>query len=516
MTSIRRRLGLSANHPAQTCWALLGLALCFATSVALTPTPAPTSAAPIVQAVANPASLSATDSALYKMIYAAEEANDHTGANALIAQLSNRLLVGNVLAQRYLNSHYKVSVQELDHWLEAYADHPRASRIARLAMSKGVKTPLTDGSQPLRGEGYTDHMGRSGMPDAWFTALGRWREGDVAAAKTIFVKLSADEALSDWQRSAAYYWAYRAADRLGDTDLAAQSLLSAAHYPTTFYGLLAAEQSGDLDITAEAPKVSSHLRSDPHAIRAALLSSLGRNDDAEDELRLLYSTIDKTMRPGIITLASEMGLSNLQVRLARTPGLSAREALFANYPMPQFMMQLHPVMDPALLLAVARNESSFRDSAASGAGAVGMMQMLPSTARAVERHVGREMLSVASADNSNAPLAERLNDPAMSARYGAEYLKLLTKQPAIGNNLVRLLVGYNAGPGTVANWQSASRNVSDPLLYIESIPYPETRNYVMQVSAQYWVYQLMMDEKPTTLSAMARGQWPTLPVKAGA
>jgi soluble lytic murein transglycosylase-like protein len=104
----------------------------------------------------------------------------------------------------------------------------------------------------------------------------------------------------------------------------------------------------------------------------------------------------------------------------------------------------------------------------------------------------------------------RLSDPAISARYGAEYLRILMREKAIGNDFIRLLVGYNAGPGTVASWQSATRNIRDPLLYIESIPYPETRNYVMQVSAQYWVYQLLMDEKPESLAALARGEWPSI------
>ncbi|MBX9726530.1 MAG: hypothetical protein K2X09_04620, partial [Rickettsiales bacterium] len=65
-----------------------------------------------------------------------------------------------------------------------------------------------------------------------------------------------------------------------------------------------------------------------------------------------------------------------------------------------------------------------------------------------------------------------------------------------------------AGPGTVASWKAAAGNVSDPLLYVESIPYPETRNYVMQVAAQYWIYQRMMGETPTSLRALAKGEWP--------
>lgn len=471
-----------------------------ATSDAGTPAPTPSA----------PNELSSEDRGLYRMIFDAQAAKNFAQADQLMGSLHNSRLVGYVLAERYLSSEYAATSDELGQWLAHYADHPQAARIASLAARHGMDVALPKAAQPLRGEGYSDHQGRSAMPDAWYSALTFWREGNYAEAAPIFTQLSADDGLSDWQRSAAYYWAYRATDKLSDATSAQANLKQAARYGTTFYGLLASEQLGSLPSGGEAPEVADSLRNDPRAIRAALLAQLERNDDAEDELRALYSSTTKLHRAGIITLASELGLSNLQIRLARTPGISASEALFAQYPTPQYMVDLHPVMDSALLLAVARNESGFRDTAKSSAGALGMMQMLPSTARAVERRVGEKLLREASASDSAAPLAERLSNPALSARYGAEYLRMLAAEPSINRNLIHLLVGYNAGTGSVISWKAAARNVSDPLLYIESIPYAETRNYVMQVSAQYWIYQRMMDETPTSLSALARGQWPTL------
>ena len=415
-----------------------------------------------------------------------------------------------MLAERYLTSAYKPSKTELADWLARYNDHPEAARIASLAIRQGLDVNLPKAAKPLRGEGYTDHEGRSTMPDSWFTALGFWRAGDYAKAQPIFANVSADASLSPWQRASAYYWMYRASEKLGAHDEANAALKQASRYPTTFYGMLAATQLGIPSVIPEAPEVRDSLRNDPRAIRATLLSQLGDDDAAEDELRALHAAVDKDQRGGIVTLASELNMPNLQMRLARTEGLSTAEQLFAQYPAPHYMIALDPVMDAALLLAVARNESGFREIAHSPAGAVGMMQMLPSTARAVERHVGEELLRTASTASASLPVAERLSDPALSARYGAEYLKLLTQQPAIGRSLVHVLVGYNAGPGTVASWKAAAGNVSDPLLYVESIPYPETRNYVMQVAAQYWIYQRMMGETPTSLRALAKGEWPTV------
>ena len=462
------------------------------------------------EAPSNPAQLSAADRGAYALIRQAQSAADFSRADSLINQLHNRGLLGYVLAERYLGAGYEASKEELSAWLTAYSDHPQTERIASLAKARGISVSLPAASKPLRGEGYGEHLGRTSMPDSWFTALGHWREGDWEAAATIFNSLSTDESLGDWHRAAAHFWAYRAADKLGNSDEAQKHLAEAAEFETTYYGLLARATRGPVRLEAEAPEVSDSLRHDPRAIRAALLAQLDDNDAAETELRALYSTASKRERAGIVTLASELNLPNLQMRLARTPELSDAEAHFAKYPMPHYMIEQHGIMDSALLLAVARNESGFREVAQSTAGAVGMMQMLPSTARTVEKHVGEELLRSASAGDANLPIAERLNNPALSARYGAEYLKLLANQSAIDRNLIHLLVGYNAGIGRVISWKAMAGEMKDPLLYIESMPFAETRNYVMQVSAQYWIYQMMMDETPTTLKTLAKGQWPNI------
>lgn len=462
-----------------------------------------------VAATVNPAELSAEDRGTYLMIHEAQTRGDFERADALMEQLNNRLLVGHMLSRRYLETSYKASAEELKHWLARYSDHPEASSIASLAARSGLDVTLPKPAKPLKGHGYTDHEGKNSMPDSWFTALGHWRSGDYAKAAPIFEQVSADEALSKWQRAAAYYWSFRAQEKLGEPRAAKDALKQAAAYPTTFYGMLAASTLGLPAIIPEAPEVRDHVRNDPRAIRAALLVQLDARAEAEEELRAFYSALSSDARGGIVTLASELGMPNLQMRLAKAANLAPAEQLFAQYPTPEYMLDLKSVIDPALLMAVARNESGFREVAHSTAGAVGMLQMLPSTARQVEREVGARLLTSASTA-SDTPITERLNDPALSARYGAEYLKILMKQPAIGRNLIHLLVGYNAGPGTVASWKAAAASIDDPLLYIESIPYGETRNYVMQVSAQYWMYQRLMDTTPTSLRALAKGEWPTV------
>lgn len=458
----------------------------------------------------DPNTLSLEDRGLYRMIDEAQASGDYRKADALFAKLSNRRLMGYALADRYLSSDYKASREELSYWLTYFGDQPQAMRVAALPAAQGLAVSLPNAQEPLRGDGYSQHLGRSTMPDRWYTALGKWREGNYAAAYDGFNAVSRSET-NNWQASASHFWAYRAAKKLGDSRSASTHLAAAARYETTFYGLLANATRGVTRLDAEAPEVSDHLRAQPAAIRANLLAQLGRTEDAEAELRQLYSNVGENQRKGIVTLASELNLPNLQLRLANAPGLTPAEEHFARFPTPNYMVALDPIMDASLVMAVARNESGFRDDAVNKiSGARGMMQMLPSTARAVERHVGEELLRTASIDNFDSPVAERLSDPSLSARYGAEYLKLLAKEPAIDRNLIHLVVGYNAGPGTAANWKAAGKNLDDPLLYIESIPYTETHNYVLQVLAQYWIYQMITDEKPVTLSALSHGQWPVI------
>jgi soluble lytic murein transglycosylase-like protein len=494
---------MTARHARGWRWAYavpLGLAL-YLTVPAHT---ALHSATPASVPITDSRSLSGDDATRYQLIFSAQEAGDYTAADREIENLRNPVLLGHALAQRYLASGYRPTERELDDWLERYADHPGAAKIGKLAAARGLVVARTRADKPLKGSGYIDHLGRSTMPGNWYEGLRLWKEEEYASALPIFTAVGNDEMLSDWERAAGHYWAYRAAQRLDESRTARRELAEAAEFPTTFYGLLARAQSGAPRLTAEAPAVSDALRHDPHTLRASLLAQIGQSNAAEEELRLLYAHVGEKDRHGIVTLAGEMNLPNLQVRLSKLPGLSAEQALYARYPTPSFMMDAQASVDPALLLAIARNESGFRTDVSSTVGALGMMQMMPATARALER---RSELALASSGDAGT-VAARLADPTTAVRYGAEYVKLLAREPAIDGGLIQLLAGYNAGPGTVASWKAAARNVSDPLLYIESIPYPETRNYVMQVMAQYWVYQLLLGEKPETLMAMAQDSWP--------
>jgi soluble lytic murein transglycosylase len=141
-------------------------------------------------------------------------------------------------------------------------------------------------------------------------------------------------------------------------------------------------------------------------------------------------------------------------------------------------------LDPALLQAVARQESRFTAGVESPVGAVGLMQLMPSTASEL---VGRRLEGAS------------LKDPALNSRLGARYLRQLLEQWQ--GNPVLAVASYNAGPGAVAHWLKTSLGSDspkpagtiklerDPELWIEAIPYPETRLYTKKVLGNLWSYR---------------------------
>lgn len=465
--------------------------------------------------------LSDADAARYKTIFRAQKAGQFDDADNALLELQDQRLMGTVLADRYLSDKYATTSYELEAWLSNYADQPEANRIAHLAAKKGIT--LADASVKLakpkvEGIGRVDTIGNSDMPKSWFLGLRAWKEGNDKNAAGFFADAASSKGLSSWQQSAAYFWQYRVNARMGDADGAQAALNAAAEHPLTFYGMIAQNiKGGTLRLMAQSPYVPDALRAHAAVLRAKALSQIGQISLAERELRTLFKQLDESDRSSLITLSSEMNLPNLQVRLSRLPELNDEERIFANYPMPQWLDAKQLRVDNALLLAISRQESSFSQEAQSHAGASGLMQLMPKTANYIFNKSNESL--VASINDNGSQLghlpiktlgSEDLNDPKTNLLLGQEYVQYLAHKPFIGNNIVHILASYNAGPGIVYSWNKTAANIKDPLLYIESIPYTETRHYVMQVLANYWAYESLMGKDTDSLSAIAQGKWPEI------
>jgi soluble lytic murein transglycosylase-like protein len=132
------------------------------------------------------------------------------------------------------------------------------------------------------------------------------------------------------------------------------------------------------------------------------------------------------------------------------------------------------------------------------------MQLMPGTAQLISRQFSEQID------------AAQLGDPALNIDYGQAYLEQLRDSPLTGGLLPKVIAAYNAGPGSLKKWADKGRDSVDPLLFIESIPYWETRHYVEQVLRNYWAYERNAGRSSASLEAIAQGLWPRFPGQPGA
>jgi soluble lytic murein transglycosylase len=170
----------------------------------------------------------------------------------------------------------------------------------------------------------------------------------------------------------------------------------------------------------------------------------------------------------------------------------------ARFPIPLLRPAGGFRMDPALIYALTRLESNFDPDAVSGAGARGLMQIMPVTASYMTGN-----------DSSAASFyARRLHDPATNLSVGQSYVMYLAQHDLVGGDLIHLLGSYNAGPTSFARMATGIRAADDPLLFIESIPNDETRGFVPRALAYTWIYAARLRLPAPSLDELAAGAWP--------
>lgn len=324
----------------------------------------------------------------------------------------------------------------------------------------------------------------------WFAAWSRYRLGRARDADAAFAALARGP-LGD----AALYWRGRLAQR----PAAQRALFRAALAKggDGWYALLARIRLARLGEPVRRPPAARArpLPDVPDAWAAARLSvavellGLGLRDAALTELRdLARNGRVRAAAPHVAQLAAFAGDFELPFRLARDHLPASRRSLRWLYPEPHPELLVPSAVrfgvEPALLLAVMRRESSFRTDARSLAGAEGLLQLRPRTAERLAALLGVP-----------GGAGGRLHDPATSIPAGAHYLGLLLGRfgdPALA------VAAYNAGPAAVTDWARARSGM--PLdAWIESIPYRETRQYVKIVLAEWDAYRALSGDPPPPL-----------------
>jgi soluble lytic murein transglycosylase len=542
------------------------------------------------EGVAWPRPLSPSDAVLVHRIFVAQLHGDLAQASRETDQLEDRLLLGHILADRYLGSFHRSTAPELTDWLDRFGDQPDAPAIyalLRQRLPSGAPLPPAPASLTLpnvptsiAGRHEDDAVDIDTVPiqrneafdravlarandgddeaalrlidsqkglDAGYRALLRaevarvlftqnrdlqaqqiaettlhntpadrqvalagliaglsaWRRQQPDVAVDDFVAASKAPIASVEQHAAGAFWAARASRRIGDPIAASYWLRQAAKLPLTFHGLIAqrALQShlgANVDRETLAQADVDAIAATPQGQRAFALLQVGQQDRAAAELCAVWPTAknNPTLVRALRLVAFGTGLVDLAAQLSALADVNAARA--PNAAMPP-VPPLRPAggfrVDPTLVYALTRVESNFDNGSLSNVGARGLMQIMPDTARSI---TGNPSLD-----------SEQLRDPAFNLALGQRYLAYLTTLDGIGTNLIRVLASYNNGPTRFVQWNGTIQDEGDPLLFIEAIPYPETRAFVRRSLTYAWIYADRLGRRPIGLDALVVGEFPS-------
>lgn len=346
------------------------------------------------------------------------------------------------------------------------------------------------------------------VAEAWWTAgLTAWRLGDCDGAGDAFVR-AAGLAQNPELSAAGYYWQARALVRCRKPDQAAEALRGAAQRDETLYGMLAAEQLGLK--SPEQHSAPDFTKADWQQLRhvgnirvAVSLAEIGEDGLADDVLRHQAKIGVPSQFEPLTRLARDLGLPSTQLWMSYNAPYGGRPEPATRFPTPKWTPRGGWSVDPALVYAHALQESNFRATVVSPAGARGLMQIMPATAR---QHAGAVGSSASARD---------LNRPEINLAMGQQHMNMLRDSSGTQGLLPKVMAAYNAGLTPITRWNTEINDHGDPLLWMESIPYWETRGYVNIVMRNYWMYERQAGGPSESRLALAQGLWPTFPGLTG-
>ena len=305
-------------------------------------------------------------------------------------------------------------------------------------------------------------------------------------------------------RARALYWQGRAAEARGEKAAAQGFYQAGAQHITTFYGQLAAEKLGQRLVLGDDPQISAGDRARFEASDVVQGARLLHDEGGRDVFRSFVLALDDILPTAadqamLIDLVRSYGEQDVSMKIAR--GAAQRGFVLPNRAYPyRTPPQALGAPEPAFVLAITRQESGFDPLVRSNVGARGMMQLMPQTASIIARRNGMDYSP------------SMLDEPDYNMRLGSAFLGQLVSQ--FSGSYVMAAAGYNAGPGRPTAWTSYCGDprggTTDPIDYIECIPFSETRNYVMRVLEGVQVYRAKLNggAAPLTLTAdLKRGSY---------
>ena len=384
---------------------------------------------------------------------------------------------------------------DAEKWYEALLTQARAAaNDSQWSFAYGIASKLDDAYLP-----GTDVNTRPIGERDDYTSLA-WLAGSTAFynlgrpldAMEMFRRY-ATAAKSPQTQSKGFYWAGRAALQAGDAATANSYFARAGAFPDQFYGQLALERLGrpiPAPATVERPveisaaeRAAFANRSVVRAVKA--LGQMGYWEDQSKFARAIANNADTDADHYLaVELAQSIGRPDVGVMVGRravSSGLTGYgESAFPRVPVPS-----EAQFNWTMVHAIARQESQFDRQIVSHAGARGLMQLMPGTAREQAGKLGM------SYDASS------LNDPSYNIMLGSSYFQRMLDY--YGGSYPLAVAAYNAGPGNVNRWIASNGDPrlpgADMLRWIEQIPLFETRNYVQRVLENAVVYEAMNPQR---------------------
>ena len=345
---------------------------------------------------------------------------------------------------------------------------------------------------------------RNDQPDLayYIGGLAAWRLQRIDLARFWFEAGAHAAHTTPRLHAALAFWASRTSRALGNPGATVKWLQIAAKDRLTLHGFLARRilrletgvlperqllSQADIDAVAATPQ----------GWRAFALLQVGQVDHAEAEFRALWMAVESNpiLQRSLMLVASATGLNDCAAQMSAL--LHNQDDLWPEQfrlPVPRLRPEGGFSVDPALVYALTRMESNFDARAVSPAGARGLMQIMPVTAQYMMGKVAYD--------------PGRLHQPSSNLLIGQRYISYLARQSGLENDLIRMLVSYNSGPGNFARWGQDIRDQGDPLLFLEAIPVPETRTFVAHVLVYSWIYAAMLHLPASSLDELAMGEFP--------
>jgi len=293
-------------------------------------------------------------------------------------------------------------------------------------------------------------------------------------------------------RGRAGYWIGRTQEALGNAKAAKASYVQGAEYQSSFYGLLAAERGGiafdeSLAGAAALPDWREASFMGSTVFQAAVLAlQAGALTVSERFFTHLTESLSPLEAAQLGQVAIDLNEPHIAVMIGKRAASGGVTIPAPYYALHDLAKSAHPI-ETEFALAIARRESEFDPVVVSGAGARGLMQVMPATAKNVASELGVDYAK------------EKLtSDWRYNAQLGTAYLARLKKQ--FGGNPVMISAGYNAGPGRPVRWMEVygdpRKGEIDVVDWIEHIPFRETRNYAMRVTESLPIYRARLGQEP--------------------